>query len=89
VTIDVNQLIPGEVFDGDLAGVDLPILTSKSKVTVNWSGFGAGNSVGQVDNLSGNTRIAINYCIFVLCISIINTLEPVSVGGRTVPDHLF
>lgn len=40
VTIQLDPLLPGNVFDGYLAGIDLNFQTSKSKITGNWNGFG-------------------------------------------------
>lgn len=40
VTINVNSMLPGQVFDGDVTGQDLTVLASRTTVSANWQGFG-------------------------------------------------
>ena len=40
VTITAHALIPGYVYDGDVAGFDLIVLPFTSMVTANWDKFG-------------------------------------------------
>lgn len=56
VTIQQNALLPGRVFDGDMAGYDLNVLTSQSIVRGNWDGFGLpADTIAQIDILTGNS----------------------------------
>ncbi|KAK3609657.1 hypothetical protein CHS0354_035942 [Potamilus streckersoni] len=58
VTVNVDNLPAGMVYDGDLIGYDLPILTNGSKVTANWEGFGASrDTIKRVDPLTGESGL--------------------------------
>ncbi|XP_076085497.1 uncharacterized protein LOC143056293 [Mytilus galloprovincialis] len=61
VTIQQNALLPGRVFDGDMTGYDLNVLSSQSIVFANWDGFGLpSNTIAQVDILTGKAGIQID-----------------------------
>ena len=54
VTIEDTPLLPGKVYDGDIAGYDLNYLPSKTRVYANWNGFGLPpDAIVQVDVESG------------------------------------
>ncbi|KAK3612515.1 hypothetical protein CHS0354_024486 [Potamilus streckersoni] len=58
VTIHEHQLVPGQVYDGDLFGYDLNIMKTKSKATTNWEGFGVPrDAIKKVDILTGNAGV--------------------------------
>jgi hypothetical protein len=40
VTINSNPMLPGMVYDGDVTGYDLKVLSSRTMVSANWEGFG-------------------------------------------------
>lgn len=51
VTIEIDPLLPGEVFDGDIEGWDLQFQQSKTKVSANWRGFGLPAEANQQINV--------------------------------------
>ncbi|KAL3873866.1 hypothetical protein ACJMK2_036950, partial [Sinanodonta woodiana] len=61
VTIHHDPLIAGQVYDGDVAGYDLPILSSQYKAMANWEGFGMPReAIRKIDILTGNAGVQIS-----------------------------
>ncbi|KAK3101942.1 hypothetical protein FSP39_007535 [Pinctada imbricata] len=61
VTIKDTALLPGKVYDGDVAGFDLDYLPTKTSASGNWNGFGLPpEAIIQVDVETGNPGIQIN-----------------------------
>ena len=58
VTIHDQSLAPGNVYDGDILGYDLPIMDSTSTVTCNWNGFGLIKSDTVESVLTGKAFIS-------------------------------
>lgn len=56
VTIKSNPMLPGMVYDGDVTGYDLKVLSSRTLVSANWEGFGELRQPTAVsDILTGNS----------------------------------
>ncbi|KAK3101936.1 hypothetical protein FSP39_007496 [Pinctada imbricata] len=61
VTIKDTALLPGKVYDGDVAGFDLDYLPTKTSASGNWNGFGLPpEAIIQVDVETGNPGLQIN-----------------------------
>ncbi|KAK3104702.1 hypothetical protein FSP39_008103 [Pinctada imbricata] len=55
VTIQDTPLLPGNVYDGDIAGFDLNFIPSRTTISANWNGFGlSSDAIVQIDINSGN-----------------------------------
>ncbi|XP_053400990.1 uncharacterized protein LOC123541000 [Mercenaria mercenaria] len=58
VTINSNPMLPGMVYDGDVTGYDLKVLSSRTMVSANWDGFGKlRQSKGVSEILTGNKGV--------------------------------
>ncbi|XP_053401006.1 uncharacterized protein LOC123523226 isoform X2 [Mercenaria mercenaria] len=58
VTINSNPMLPGMVYDGDVTGYDLKVLSSRTIVSANWEGFGELRQPGDISEiLTGNKGI--------------------------------
>ncbi|KAJ8321023.1 hypothetical protein KUTeg_002610 [Tegillarca granosa] len=57
VTIEIDPLLPGEVFDGDIEGWDLQFQPSRTKVSANWRGFGLPADANQQINVESGTLL--------------------------------
>ena len=53
VTIHNQPLVPGSVFDGDVFGIDLNVVSSKEQATCNWDGFGIVRNENHEEILTG------------------------------------
>ncbi|XP_060596420.1 uncharacterized protein LOC132750448 [Ruditapes philippinarum] len=58
VTINSNPMLPGFVYDGDITGHDLKVLSSRTMVSANWEGFGELHQPGSISEiLTGNKGV--------------------------------
>jgi hypothetical protein len=44
-------MLPGFVYDGDITGYDLKVLSSRTNVSVNWEGFGELHQPGSISEI--------------------------------------
>ena len=60
VTIQDDALLPGRVYDGDIAGIDLNYLPTKTSAYANWHAFGLPpEAIVQIDVESGDSGLMV------------------------------